>query len=73
MVKFCSECGTKAEYKFSPPKFCSNCGASMGEIKVEPRNTKNGAEKRHRKPSLKGRKHALATNKKKAENDDLGI
>lgn len=30
MIKFCSECGTKIEYKFSPPKFCSNCGAPMG-------------------------------------------
>ena len=30
MIKFCSECGTKVEYKFSPPKFCSNCGAPMG-------------------------------------------
>jgi hypothetical protein len=29
-IKFCSECGTKIEYKFSPPKFCSNCGAPIG-------------------------------------------
>jgi hypothetical protein len=26
-IKFCSECGTKLEYKYNPPKFCSNCGA----------------------------------------------
>jgi hypothetical protein len=30
MIKFCSECGTKVEYKFSPPKFCSQCGSPMG-------------------------------------------
>ena len=30
MIKYCSECGSKHEYKFSPPKFCSNCGAPMG-------------------------------------------
>jgi len=30
MIKYCSECGAKHEYKFSPPKFCSNCGAPMG-------------------------------------------
>lgn len=35
MIKFCSECGVKVEYKFSPPKFCSNCGAPMGSTKVE--------------------------------------
>jgi len=29
-VKFCSECGTKVEYNFSPPKFCSSCGAPLG-------------------------------------------
>ncbi len=30
MIKFCSECGAKVEYKFSPPKFCSSCGNPMG-------------------------------------------
>lgn len=30
MIKFCSECGLKVEYKFSPPKFCSSCGSPMG-------------------------------------------
>ena len=30
MIKFCSECGKKTEYSFSPPKFCSACGAPMG-------------------------------------------
>ena len=30
MKKFCSECGYKVEYKFSPPKFCPNCGTPMG-------------------------------------------
>ena len=30
MVKFCSECGSKVEYKFNPPKFCSNCGSPIG-------------------------------------------
>tara|TARA_Y100000114_G_C11743130_1_gene320132 strand:- start:1381 stop:1704 length:324 start_codon:yes stop_codon:yes gene_type:complete len=32
MIKYCSECGAKHEYKFSPPKFCSNCGAPMGVV-----------------------------------------
>lgn len=30
MIKFCSQCGVKVEYKFSPPKFCSSCGSPMG-------------------------------------------
>lgn len=34
MIKFCSECGAKVEYKFSPPKFCSSCGAPMGVASV---------------------------------------
>ncbi len=25
-IKFCTECGKKVEYKFSPPKFCAECG-----------------------------------------------
>ena len=35
MIKYCSECGAKHEYKFSPPKFCSNCGAPMGVAQNE--------------------------------------
>ena len=35
MIKYCSECGAKHEYKFSPPKFCSNCGAPMGTAQKE--------------------------------------
>lgn len=35
MIKYCSECGAKHEYKFSPPKFCSNCGAPMGAVQKE--------------------------------------
>ena len=35
MIKYCSECGAKHEYKFSPPKFCSNCGAPMGVAQSE--------------------------------------
>ena len=41
-IKFCSECGARHEYKFSPPKFCSNCGAPMGVAQNEsapPRKT----------------------------------
>lgn len=30
-VKYCSECGNKIEYKYSPPKFCSNCGSPFGQ------------------------------------------
>ena len=30
MIKYCSECGSKHEYKFSPPKFCPNCGSPLG-------------------------------------------
>jgi len=29
-IKFCTDCGKKFEYKFSPPKFCSDCGSPMG-------------------------------------------
>ena len=29
-IKFCTDCGKKIEYKFSPPKFCSSCGTSIG-------------------------------------------
>ena len=29
-IKFCTDCGKKIEYKFSPPKFCSECGSSIG-------------------------------------------
>ena len=25
-IKFCTDCGKKVKYKFSPPKFCSDCG-----------------------------------------------
>ena len=49
MVKFCSECGTKAEYKFSPPKFCSNCGAPMGGTKVEKPSTQREGVSRTQK------------------------
>lgn len=35
MIKYCSECGAKHEYKFSPPKFCSNCGTPMGVAQNE--------------------------------------
>jgi hypothetical protein len=28
-IKFCTDCGKKVEYKFSPPKFCSDCGSSF--------------------------------------------
>ena len=31
-VKFCSSCGNKFEYKYSPPKFCSNCGEPVGSV-----------------------------------------
>ncbi len=30
MIKYCPECGSKHEYKFSPPKFCPNCGSPLG-------------------------------------------
>ena len=29
-IKFCTDCGKKVEYKFSPPKFCSYCGTPIG-------------------------------------------
>ena len=33
-IKFCTDCGKKIEYKFSPPKFCSECGSSIGIASV---------------------------------------
>ena len=33
-IKFCTDCGKKIEYKFSPPKFCAECGAPMGIASV---------------------------------------
>lgn len=29
---FCPHCGSKSEYKFSPPNFCYKCGMSYGGI-----------------------------------------
>ena len=48
MIKYCSECGAKHEYKFSPPKFCSNCGAPMGVAQNEskPLNRNTTASKK---------------------------
>jgi hypothetical protein len=34
MIKFCSDCGKKVEYKYSPPKFCSDCGSPIGVAHV---------------------------------------
>jgi|TARA_R110000824_G_scaffold18018_7_gene72046 hypothetical protein len=28
-TEFCSSCGNKVEYSFSPPNFCGKCGASL--------------------------------------------
>ena len=33
-IKFCTDCGKKIEYKFSPPMFCSECGSSIGIASV---------------------------------------
>ena len=41
MIKFCSECGVKVEFKFSPPKFCSSCGAPFGAPNNEQTKTVN--------------------------------
>lgn len=49
MIKFCSECGTKVEYKFSPPKFCSSCGAAMGIATVNESKPVNRNVKTSRK------------------------
>lgn len=49
MIKFCSECGTKVEYKFSPPKFCSQCGAPMGVATVNESKPLNRNVKASRK------------------------
>jgi hypothetical protein len=45
-IKFCTECGARHEYKFSPPKFCSNCGAPMGVANAsEPTHQKKVSKK----------------------------
>lgn len=31
-IKFCTDCGKKFEYKFSPPKFCSDCGTPIDGV-----------------------------------------
>lgn len=49
MIKFCSECGTKVEYNFSPPKFCSQCGAPMGVATVNESKPLNRNVKASRK------------------------
>ena len=49
MIKFCSECGTKVEYKFSPPKFCFQCGAPMGVATVNESKPLNRNVKASRK------------------------
>jgi len=55
MIKYCSECGAKHEYKFSPPKFCSNCGSPMGVAQNE---------------SKPLNRNTTASRKSKAVNDD---
>ena len=49
MIKFCSECGTKVEYKFSPPKFCFQCGTPMGVATVNESKPLNRNVKASRK------------------------
>ena len=38
-IKFCTDCGKKIEYKFSPPKFCSDCGAPIGIASASEKST----------------------------------
>lgn len=39
-IKFCTDCGTKLEYKFSPPKFCSHCGSPTGTVSASVKEPK---------------------------------
>ena len=39
-IKFCTDCGKKLEYKFSPPKFCSDCGAPIGAVSASVKESK---------------------------------
>ena len=40
MTKFCFDCGTKLEYKFTPPNFCPSCGTAIsGEKKAKTETT----------------------------------
>ena len=65
MVKFCSECGTKIEYNFSPPKFCSNCGAPLGIATVNESKPINRNVRANRKSE------AISDNETDAEEDPL--
>jgi hypothetical protein len=37
MIKFCFSCGSKLDYKYSPPKFCSNCGQEVNASTKKPK------------------------------------
>ena len=66
MIKFCSECGTKVEYKFSPPKFCSQCGAPMGVATINESKPLNRNVKASRKIE------AISDDETDADEEDRG-
>lgn len=41
---YCTECGTKAEYSYSKPKFCCNCGSSFGGLQKNRENFQKTVE-----------------------------
>ena len=49
MIKYCSQCGSKHEYKFSPPKFCSNCGSPVGVASLNESKPLDRSASSHRK------------------------
>ena len=52
MIKYCSDCGAKHEYKFSPPKFCSNCGSPMGVAQNESKPLSRSVESSRKSQSI---------------------
>ena len=68
MIKYCSECGTKHEYKFSPPKFCSNCGSPMGVAQSEAKPLNRNVETLRKSKALIGSLGGKSPPKKRETN-----
>jgi len=76
-IKFCTDCGTKLEYKFSSPKFCSNCGNPLGGLNTNASKRKSEETKSKKIEPLNDNEtdaeYVPSLTKLEYEIDDFGI